>query len=39
MKLSRILMRFLLWLSGFGALAILADKLADSVIKLMCYGL
>jgi len=39
MKPSRVLMRFLVWLSGFGALAILADKLADYVILLMCYGL
>ena len=39
MKLSSILMRILLWLSGFGVLAILADKLADYVTLMMCYGL
>jgi hypothetical protein len=39
MKLSRILMRMLLWLSLLGGIfALLADDMASWVTKLMCYG-
>lgn len=40
MKPSRILMRLLFWLSLLGGIfALVADRLADKVVLLMCYGL
>lgn len=40
MKLSRILMKLLLVISALGgAFALFADKVADLVMRLACYGL